>query len=320
MPCEPAQDRRRPGGGIDRRRFLVATAALFGASGAAAARTSGRSVDRIELRRQGIVGTLFVPSDAAENPAVVSLAGAMGGLWEAPARALAEAGFAALALATHGFPGLPPRLSRVPIEPVEAAIDYVRRRVRPRGGLVALRGWSRGGELALLTASLVPAVAAVVAYAPRCYVALEHGRPNNFGDPDAAPAWTRGGLPLEGTPLPAAMRADPDHPTLEDLHGIAVERIAGPVMLVSGAADTGLAGTTASRGCRSVMRRLDLFGVPHRRVHLDFPEAGHDIAEPPPFRGPASEGGGFPGDAAAVARSWPASLDFLATLRGENLP
>jgi dienelactone hydrolase len=320
MPFDPGADRRRRSGAIDRRRFLLATAALFGATGVASARTSGRSVDRIDLGEGGIVGTLFVPSDATENPAVVSLAGAMGGLWEAPARALAEAGFAALALATHGFPGLPPRLSRVPIEPVEAAIELVRRRARPRGGLVALRGWSRGGELALLTASLVPTVAAVVAYAPRCYVALEHGRPNNFGDPDAAPAWTRGRVALEGVPLPIAMRADPDHPTLEDLHGIAVERIAGPVMLVSGAADTGLAGTTASRGCRSVMRRLDLFGVPHRRVHLDFPDAGHAIAEPPPSRGPAGEGGGLTGDAAAIARSWPESLAFLATLRGEIRP
>ena len=111
-------------------------------------------------------------------------------------------------------------------------------------------------SLTLMVAGSPDAIDAVIAYAPRCYVALEQNRQNNFGDPAVAAAWTWRGQPVEGVPLPAAMRARPDNPSYEDLHGIAVERIAGPVMLVSGAADTGLAGTTATFSCAHAMRRL----------------------------------------------------------------
>jgi dienelactone hydrolase len=295
--------------GITRRALLAggASAALLAGTGANAAQKFFRE----DIREAGLVGTLFLPAEPIGLPAVVSLTGALGGLWEAAAKALAIAGFPALALATHNCDGRPPRMRLLPVEYVTTAAGWLRQRVRPADDAVVLRGWSRGGELALLAASLDPAIRAVLAYAPRCYVGREQDRPNNFNDPAVVAAFTWRGLPVEGVPLPPAMRADAGRPTLEDLHGIAVERIAGPVMLVSGDSDTGLAGTTARSGCNQAMRRLELFHSPHRRIHEHYPDAGHSIAGPPPFAGPAEEGGSVAGDAAAVAASWPISLDFL---------
>lgn len=213
-------------------------------------------VTRVPILERGMVGTLFLPNHPTDRPAVVCLTGAMGGLAEAPAQALAADGFPALALATHGVAGRPERLRLLPLDYVEDAVEWVR--ARSGNGRVALRGWSRGGELALLLASLTPSVGAVLAYAPRCYVGLEHGKPNNFTDPTAAAAWTWRGQPVVVASLPPTMWADPTRWSFEETRGIPVENIRGPIMLVSGDADTGLAGTTARFGCESVMRRLAL--------------------------------------------------------------
>ena len=286
---------------------------LLGVGLAGAVRAS--EIRAVAVRQPGLVGTLFLPPRPSERPAVVCLTGVMGGLWEAPAEALAREGFATLALATHNFEDLPPRLRLLPLDNIAHAVDWLRMRVAPRGDIVAVRGWSRGGEAALLLASLTDTVNAVIAYAPRCYVGREQDKPNNFADPTAAAAWTWKGAPVEGTKLPREMMADRAHQSLEDMFGIPVERIKGPVMLVSGAADTGLAGTTAQFGCETVMRRLDLFKSPYKRSHWNYPDAGHTIAGPPAFSGPAEEGGTLAGDRAAIADSWPRAIKFLNDIR-----
>ena len=298
---------------IGRRGFLLGCGALFAGPRAALAK-AGHDVTRIEIREKGLVATLFLPAEAATGPAVVSLNGIGGGLWEAPAEALAREGIPALALATHNADGRPEKLSRLPIEYVLAAVDVLRERARPAGGNVVLRGWSRGGELALLAASLSTDIAGVIAYAPRTYVGLEQDHTNRFGDARAAPAFTWQGRAAEGVPLPVEMRRSTWRPSYDDLYGIAVERIAGPILLFSGADDTGLDGTTAVAGCNAAMRRLDLFKSPVRRAHISYVDAGHAIGEAPPFIGSAEGGGTIAGNAAAQKNAWQQGLEFLRTL------
>jgi len=298
---------------IARRNVILAGAAALAAGGAYEIQKKP-VLQRIPVRQAGLVGTLFLPPNPSALPAVVSLTGAMGGLFEAPAEALAQAGFAVLALATHNTEGRPATLRLQPVEYVLEAVEWLRQWVQPARGRVALRGWSRGGELAMLAASLSPAVNGVIAYAPRTYVGREQNKPNNFGDPTAAAAFTWRGEPLDGVPLPEAMRINRTSPSLEDLHGIAVERIAGPIMFVSGSADTGLAGTTADFSCDRAMRRLELFKSPWRHTHDHYPDAGHDIAGPPPYAGQAEGGGTIAGNANAIAASWPRAIDFLRSL------
>lgn len=273
-------------------------------------------VNRMPVREAGLVATLFLPAKDMGLPAVVSLTGAGGGLWEPPARALAAEGFPTLALATHNAEGRPARLARLPLEYVETAVAWLRHTVRPRRDFVALRGWSRGAEMALLFASLSPSVNAVLAYAPRCYAGREQDRPNAFDAPDAVAAFTWRGQDVVGSPLPPAQRPAPDRQGYEDWFGTPVERIAGPILLVSGQADTGLGGTTAERGCAYAMHRLALAGFPYRHSHLSYPDAGHDIGGPPPYAGTAVGGGTPAGNAAAIADSWPRSLAFLREAAG----
>ena len=270
--------------------------------------------ERETIREAGLVGTLYTPLRSRNLPAVVSLAGAEGGYWEEPACALAAEGFPTLALATNNVPGRPARISHIPLDYIDSAITWLRERVGPPQGMVALRGWSRGGEAALTLASLSPNVGAVLAYTPRCYVGREQDRQNSFNDPSAGPAWTWRGEPVVGVPLPPEMRPPMAEQHYEDWFGIPVERIKGPIMLISGDADTGLAGTTSNRSCSYAMHRLDLLHSPIRRVHLNYPDAGHDIAGPPPYAGKADGGGTIAGNTAAVADSWPRALNFLRSL------
>lgn len=296
------------------RRALLAGGAVALAVGAARELSDDPPVQPIAIREAGLVGTLFLPRRASANPAIVSLGGAAGGVWEAPARALAEAGFPTLALATHNAPGRPAKLRLIPVEYVIEAVEWLRSRVGNARTPVVVRGWSRGGELALLAASLSPAIAGAIAYSCRTYVALEQDNPNGFGDPATLAAFTWRGQPFGGDPLPEHMRFNRLSPCLEDLHGIAVERIAGPIMLVSGSLDTRVAGTTADFSCDQAMRRLDLFKSPRPRTHLHYPDAGHDIADPPPFVGTTEGGGSRSGNSAAVAGSWPRTLEWLHML------
>ena len=293
---------------LSRRGLLAGVPALAWAGAAQAA------TERERIREGGMVAALFTPARKQNLPAVVSLAGAEGGLWEAPAQALAAAGFPTLALATHNAPGRPARLSQIPLDYVDAAVSWLRNRVHPPGGIVAVRGWSRGAEAALTLASLTSNVNAVLAYTPRCYVGREQDKPNNFDDPTAAAAWTWRGADVVGVPLAPEMRPPLAEQHFEDWFGIPVERIKGPIMLISGDADTGLAGTTSNRSCDYAMHRLELMHSSIRRVHLHYPDAGHDIAGPPPYAAKAIGGGTIAGDTAAVADSWPRAIAFLQSL------
>lgn len=295
-------------------------------------------VMRRELRQDGLVGVLYTPATPAPHPAVVVLNGSGGGINEARAALFASRGYAALALGYFGAPGLPDYLSEIPLEYFERALRWLRDAVQPPGGFVAVSGHSRGGELALLLGSLYPqAVSAVIAYVPSSVVhsVLNAGKPGagRFG-----PAWTRAGKPLDHVwennaaqdwsivdSLPEPRRqAQAFVSAHEDAAAvlrarIPVERIAGPVLLLS-AGDDGYWPSTRYAG--EVARALNAAGHPYPVEYLNYPDAGHalqapgvpttEISRAHAVSGIVLTGGG---DAAANARanadSWTAVQRFL---------
>jgi dienelactone hydrolase len=99
---------------------------------------------------------------------------------------------------------------------------------------------------------------------------------------------------------------------------IPVERIAGPVLLLSGTDDRLWPSRELSD---AALRRLESRGHPHAHEHLSFPGAGHFFFGPP-YGGPfptalesgfgVFAGGGTPeANATAAAASWPRVLDTL---------
>ncbi len=284
---------------------------------------------RVDLRERGLVGTLFLPPDAGPHPGVIVLGGSSGGIREPLAALLASHGCAALALAYFGAEGLPPQLADIPLEYFETAFDWMAARPDVRGERCALLGTSRGAELALVLGATFPRVGAVIAYAPSGVLWGAVGA--------SGPAWTYRCEPLSVAPdrvppeLDAVMSArEPisaaewylynleDEAALQPAT-IAVERIAGAVLLISGEDDQMWPSTLMTE---RIMRRLaeHRFAWPYR--HLRFPNAGHLIGPPwqpttgnirrHPTVGLTFAYGGTPlGMAHANADSWPHVLEWL---------
>ena len=169
------------------------------------------------------------------------------------------------------------------------ALSWLARRTDVRQDAIAVAGASRGGELALLLAATYPVFRAVVSWVGS---GLVSGGVVSMGVAPVA-GWTREGrdLPFAGfVPGAVDMNARPVTLTpgffagLDDAEAVAaaeipVERINGPVLLVSGTDDAVWPSTTLSE---FAVRRLRAYGHPHAVEHLVYEGAGHIIGPPIP--------------------------------------
>ncbi|MFH1037623.1 MAG: acyl-CoA thioesterase/bile acid-CoA:amino acid N-acyltransferase family protein [PVC group bacterium] len=286
-------------------------------------------VARIELREDGLIGEFFVPEGDGPAPAVLAVGGSAGGLrWSRGAAALlASRGYAALALAYFGLKGLPPTLKEIPLEYFQKAIGWLEKRPETRSGTLRVIGVSKGGELALLLGSVFPAVTGVAAFSGS-------GLAFNCLDRAVVSSWTFRGKPIPFVPFADASffsRADFSRPLRftgfyldnmknpDDLRaaGIPVEKINGPVFLVSGG-DDGV--WPAGQLAGAAVRRLKEHH--HPVTHLHYPDAGHLTRYPflpttslsmrMEEMGLTLAFGGSPAaNHHAAADAWPRLLDFL---------
>jgi dienelactone hydrolase len=300
-------------------------------------------VTRTEIHERGLVGALFTPPGPGPHPALVMLAGSGGGIFETRAALFAAHGYQALALGYFNAPGLPPRISGTRLEYFETALDWIRETLQPKNDFIAVSGVSRGGELSLLLGATFPAkVSAVIAYVP-CHFTngvLNAGHP---GQDRHDPTWT-----LNGEYLPAlaannrtadwsmfdndrqAKRQTPaflsclGDPEAMARARIAIERINGPVMFISGSDDQLWPSEVFSE-----MAEKDLADRQFRHPvrHVRNPDTGHTISFPyqptTVIRRPHAVSGLFmvyggtpPGNARAAERSWQEALAFLAHATG----
>jgi dienelactone hydrolase len=255
------------------------------------ASVDGKPVASTELRRQapstagvttrdfrvpadGIYGTLYRPKDSStRRPAVLYFGGSEGGLKPLIAEyaaLLASHGYPALAVAYFQEPGLPPTLTRVPLEYFTRALALLRAQpgVDPRR--VYVMGASRGGEAALLLGATFPQlVDGVIAFVPGSYV--------NSAIPDRGDSgWTLAGRELPYVPVskfgaPAA--------SVDPRAVIPVERIDGPVLLTCGEVDL------EWPSCSFVddgTRRLTAHHFRHPVTVLRYPDGGHLSGTLPP--------------------------------------
>jgi dienelactone hydrolase len=286
------------------------------------------------VREPGVWGLFARPAGEGPFPAVVCFGGSSGGLAATAAWApvLASHGFATLAIAYFGVPGLPEALVGIQVEVVERAAAWLLSRADVGGDRVAVLGMSRGSELALLAGALLDRVGAVVGFAPSGVSWSGWGARG----PVDAPAWTFRGDPIpylggDATPPPRFRTSGPIalRPLLEralrDADAvraaeIPVDQAGGPILLVSGEADA--MWPSAHLG-ELVERRATAGRSAHPVTHLRYPDAGHASAGVPgtpapteirhPVDGHRYALGGTPAaNAAARADSWPRVLAFLA--------
>jgi hypothetical protein len=252
---------------------------------------------------------------------------------EGSAAVLASHGFTALALAYFGVDPLPPELVEVPLEYFAEAIAWLKTRPAVDPDRIAVMGVSKGGELAMLLGATYPAdIKAVVGCAASSVVWRGASyRPQSFifGRPKSS--WT-----LEGKPVPF-VDVRPRFgevmgvligrlPSLRAMHerslddegavsaaSIAVEKINGPVLLISHSDDRVWPATRLSE---MAIARLAAHHHPFPYEHRSYEGAGHPIGLPysaPVVAklGPWSLGGSLEANGHASADSWTKALDFL---------
>lgn len=287
------------------------------------------------VRGDGVVGSLHGPVGVGPAPGVLLLGGSEGGAHDRDARLLAAEGFTVLALAYFGAPGLPPGLVDIPVEGFSRGIDVLAGQPGVDGRLGVLGG-SRGGEAALLVAAHDRRIGAVVSVVGSGLLTqgIDVRRGSLLEILEAPTAsWILGGRPLpylryvvgdelrslveRGRPvrLSLAFPAPPTDPAELDRLGIPVERIGGPVLLLS-AADDGNWPSAAYSAVAAARLADHPFPVEHRIL-----PAGHPLAGPPgaPFTSTLSPGpgvtfemGGTPAaNTEGRAACWRATVAFL---------
>lgn len=246
-------------------------------------------------------------------------------------------GYVAVSVAYFKEPGLPQSLENVPVETIGKALDDVAKRPDVDPNRIAIMGGSKGGELALLSASLYPQIHAVVADVPSPFA--WQGIPDG---PGASPtsSWTYQGKALPYVQYTAAMgeqfqdaylkhapldlRIAYDDAMKQNAAQIPpamfhLENIHGPVLLI-GADDDQLWDSDAQS--QLALQYLQAHHHPYADRYLHYADAGHIflfLTKTQVPMGPFTMllGGTPQGDIAAQAQAWPAIGKFLGTALGQ---
>jgi dienelactone hydrolase len=279
-------------------------------------------VERIPVKDGKLRGVFFRPKAKGKYPGVLFLGGSEGGVWESTAALLAAHGYAVLNLAYFKYDDLPEELAEIPLEYFEEGLGWMEKQecVAPRR--LAVMGVSRGGELALLLGTRFPKIKAVVAYVPSHVVGSAFTL-----EPKAS--WTYQGKPIYGlgSERRKAVEANPGtsalrwrealkDPEAVKKAAIPVEKINGPVLVISGKCDHVWPSSEMSE---EVVKRLREHKHPHAFGHLPYDDAGHYIGIPNrairPARDPKAPelkfGDTAQGNAYASWDSWNRTLRFL---------
>ena len=251
----------------------------------------------VRPRETSVHGTLFLPQGQRPAAGVVLVGGSGGAEPSLLAQSLAAEGIATLSVAYFARPGLPPTLAGISLEYFRTSIRLLIDALPSRDIPVLILGGSRGSEAALLAGvhfgDLVDGVVVTV--------------PGNVvlcGWPPGGPAWL-----MEGQPLPYVSRFGPDCGNPEAI--IAVERIPGPILLISAGADeVWPSGAMA----RAISARLDSKGHLQGHKLLEYPGAGHSLGyllPGVPSSPVALHLTDLPETRAARADAWPKTVEFI---------
>ena len=236
------------------------------------------------------VGTLCSPNDSRKHPALIVLGGSEGGDSQAKvAAAWAQRGYVATSVAYFGAPGTPATLVNIPVETIGHALDALAARPDVDASRIGIMGGSKGGELALLAASIYPQIKAIVAMVPSPFAFMGLGA-NNVPEgcswsykgaplpcipPDAAAgralgASFRPGNAIALKPLYDASRAA--DPKVTQAAMFSLEKIQGPVLCIA-AADDQLWNSPAQ--CDIASAYLKAHAHPYADREIVYPNAGH---------------------------------------------
>ncbi|HYI47054.1 MAG TPA: acyl-CoA thioester hydrolase/BAAT C-terminal domain-containing protein [Allosphingosinicella sp.] len=283
-----------------------------------------------DIAQHGMVARFIRPEGAGPFPALLILGGSEGGTRgvRAMAAPFAAQGYAVLALSYFRADGLPPALDQILLETFDRGLAWLAAQPSVDRNRIGIFGISKGAEAALLVASRRAGIRAVVAGSPSHVV--WQGLSQDFA---RRSSWSAGGAPLPFLPYEASRGFVSIFKLYEDAlpnlpqnaqAAIPVERINGPILLISGRAD---ALWPSAAMAEAMVTRLRARGFRHRVAHVSYADAGH-MAPAPPAIGPTRAeqlpmlGGTIEANDRARAQAWPVTICFfreaLAPSRGRR--
>lgn len=281
-------------------------------------------VQRVEVRHNGIVGTLFLPPGPGPFPAMLDMWGMGGGLVEYRSALLASRGYAALALAYFGHEDLPRPYNAINVGDAyfKSAFQFLQDHNQICGDRVGIIGLSFGVYLTLRMAAHIGVQAS-------CLICIngpvgstvelvDDGRSKVLDGGDAYWSYDDQGY----VHFREASMPDNLHPNSK----LKLDNVSCPIMWIVGEDDTSAASIENANMMEEALRAS---GKAHLYTRLLYPGAGH-LIEPPyspnarlalwmvkPKKRTVIWGGHPAPHAAAQEDAWRKTLEFLETnLRG----
>jgi dienelactone hydrolase len=275
-------------------------------------------VSTTEIRRE-IIGTFLSPKVSGRMPGVIFLGGSEGGVSRPNAALLASHGFPTLALGYFGMETLPKDLERIPVETVDRAVEWITKQPGVDPNRIVVMGGSKGAEFALVAASFNPKIKGVIAYAPSSVVweAISQSKESNS-------SWTMGGKDVAFAPYVTSEEYkksrrlidlyDPSFAKAPVESQIAVEKINGPILLLSGKNDLLWPSATMAD---AIEARLAKHNFKYKVFNRQWENVGHHVAGVP--NRPTADSVPLGGTAQTIAKAqfeaWREIIAFLTSLK-----
>lgn len=246
------------------------------------------------VSQNNLIARYFTPEKAEKRPAIIVVSGSEGRIEKAQAIAevFASKGYSALAVCHFGLKGTNNNLDRIPLEIIENAIKWLKKQSTADPNCIGIFGRSKGGELAVLAASNFNEITCVIANTPSFYV--YEGLINNR--PSCHSSWT-----YQGKEFPCLsfsysvifkmlikkifgqknlvtwMYQQIIQKGDADKASIPVEKINGPILLLSSASD---AIWPSLLHCEKIEERLSKKVFPFEVKHFTYEKSGHMLTMP----------------------------------------
>ncbi len=285
------------------------------------------------IRNKEMVANFYYPKNKNNLPLVIMLGGSGGGMKEVDDRAkiISSHGYAVLALGYFGMDNLPKNLERIPVEYFFNSINWAKEKQFIDTNKIVILGFSKGGEAALLVASMRRDIKGAIAFVPSNV--RWQGIPNGPSFSSKS-SWTFNGKDLPYlkcnigfsffwkfiTNSKQIVLREIFEPIITEDKSIIepalieVEKINGPVLLIAGKDDKVWPSYDM---CQMIKNRLDSLKFEHQVVCLNYDNTGHLIYGPdlmPTVNYKYDQinvGGKDSENAAAQIDSWNKMMSFL---------
>ena len=246
-----------------------------------------KGMKRASVQSEGFEGILY-PGNGRKDKVLIVMSGSDGGmtLTKQESGFYHRNGIPALALALFKTKQTPRELSRVPVEYVERAIAWLKEQGYEK---IGIDGTSKGSEMALVAASLFPALSCVIVRVPSHFISEGLSGSGKDKAPSGTSCWSYRGKELPYAPYRSrtfdilkmfmrekemriiAFNREKDV-TPETI--IPIERIKAPVLMLSSKHDE----VWPSFECATIMENKPTdIGFPYPHKHVAYEHMSHAV-------------------------------------------